>query len=121
MAERTASISSSSRYSTPRFRGRIVEGNAQNALGHFELIGVLGGEEAEESVNSRQTDVARCYAYLTFLLQMRQKGDHCRRVEIRKIQIGDPTVPLGSQDAKSQAEAVTIALNRMGTDATEAG
>src|SRR5215831_16949198 len=93
------------------------EGNAQNALRQLELIGVLGSEEAEESVNSRQTNVARCYAYLTFLLQMCQKSDHCRRVEIRKIQIGDLTVPVGSQETQKQDEAVTVALNRVGTGA----
>ena len=94
------------------------EGNAQNALNPVELFWVIGSHVAEKGVDSGQTDISGRHAVFADLLQMGKESNNMVRFNVPKIQVVNVALSLRSQETKKEHQAVTIALNGMGTHAT---
>jgi hypothetical protein len=87
------------------------EGNANNALGLFQVFRIASADTAKEGMDGGKTDITSRHTVLAILLQMSKKRKHPLRLDVIEVQFADLNVLARSHKAKQQNQAVAITVN----------
>ena len=98
-----------------------LEGDAQDALGVLQPVGMLRGEKAEEGVEGRQPDVARAHGAVAGRFEVREKGNDHVGGEIVDIEDGDVPARVGGDEPEQQRETIAVAADRVRAQAAQGG
>ena len=93
-------------------RASAFEGHAQDPLGMFQVLGMLGAQIAEEAVDGAQAHVARAGPIAPARFQVLQEGEGAFDRELLDGELRGVTA-FASDEAQQQLEAVTIAVERV--------
>jgi hypothetical protein len=89
--------------------GRALEWNAQDALGLRQVLRLLGTQEAEETVNGTEPDIARTDRVASCALKVLQKSDDPLHRQILDVEVAGITT-LAGHELKQNFDAIPVAL-----------
>src|SRR5215831_16262326 len=98
-----------------------LEGNAEDALGQFEMLWVTRGYKMKKRMNGRKSHVSRGHTVLAFLFKVGQEREDTGRVQIRQIEPRNRLIPLSGEKPQQQNDAVAVAVDGVWAGSTKAG
>ena len=102
-------------------RAASLDRYGQEPLTQREVLGVAGGDEADEGMDGRKSGVARGCAVVTLGLQMQQEGHEVLRRHVHQVEGNDLAAMVGGKEAEQKNEGIAVAVDGMRAEAADEG
>ena len=100
---------------------RAPKGNAEDALGQFEMLRITRRHKMKERADRGEADISGGDAILALLFKMGQEREDSGRIEIRQVEPRNRLVPLSGKKPQQQNHAVAVTVDGVRTGPPKAG